>query len=334
MLRQPITPQELETVLSHYNVGLLHGDPQPGSGTANTNLRLETSTGIYFLKRRNPKYAVESYVAFDHALMEYLAPFDLGTPLAIPTREGRRWLRLEGEVYELCPFRPGGPHDRHSLPQIAAAGRSLAAYHRAVRDFAPPPGKEWPRYDSPCLTREGVEAMCEELGQRLSAEECAYLMDQVALLESALPDERYRSLPRLVIHGDYHPGNLLFQENEVSGVFDLDWATVQPRLRDLADGLFLFCGERASDIDAGDIFSLTQTWQPSPERNRVFMDAYLSGNRLSSEEASALPLFVRARWLYCRVSGMAKVAPEHRLDYFTSGLLKPLKALDEMERLI
>jgi homoserine kinase type II len=311
-------------------VGGLVAPPGPGGGTANANLKILTASGAYFLKRRNPKYAQESFVAFDHALMEHLAPYAVATPLAVVSDQGRRWLRLGDDVYELLPYHRGGPHDRHSLAQLASAGRALARFHRAAREFSPPSGKDWPRYDDPRLIREGIEAIAGDLGRALSADEFGYLMAQVALLERELPQARYHALPKLVVHGDYHPGNLKFADDLVSGIFDLDWATLQPRLRDLADGIVLFAGERSSDIAGEDIFSLTQTWTPSLSRGRVFMEAYLESESVGDEEVAALPLFVRARWLYCRAAGMAKVAPERRVEYFTAGLLEPLRALDRL----
>jgi len=328
-----ISAEELEEVLAHYEVGHLIAAPESGGGTANANLKITTACGVYFLKRRNPKYAQESFVAFDRALMEHMAQYDVKTPLAVITREGKRWLRFHEDVYELFPYHDGGPHNRNSLTEIGAAGRALAEYHRAARSFRAPPGKQWPRYDDPRLIREGIEAIRADLGERLSAEDMRYLMQSVATLERELPDERYHGLPELVVHGDYHPGNMKFLNGEVSGIFDLDWATVQPRVRDLADGIFLFAGQRASDIDASDIFSLTQTWQPSIERGRVFMGGYLTSEMLSDEELRALPLFVRARWLYCRVAGMVKVMPERRIEYFATGLLEPLRILDAIDRL-
>jgi len=332
-VRRAISTEEIQTVLGHYEVGPIVSPPEPGGGTANSNLKVSTTCGTYFLKRRNPKYAQESFVAFDHALMEHMAAYRVGTPLAVLTREGRRWLRLGEDVYELFPYQPGGPHGRHSMAQIASAGRALANYHCAARSFSPPPGKEWPRYDDPRLIRAGIEPITSDLEQLLSADDRGYLMNQIALLERELPDERYDALPKLVVHGDYHPGNIKFTNDEVSGIFDLDWATLQPRLRDLADGLFLFAGARESDIDDSNIYSLTPTWQPSKERARAFMAAYLSCETLGEEESDALPLFIRARWLYCRVAGMAKVAPERRIEYFVSGLLSPLRALDTMNAL-
>lgn len=333
MVSRTIAPEELEAVLSCYEVGPLIAPPEPGGGTANANSTVETTTGRYFLKRRNPKYAEPGFVAFDHRLMEYLAPFEVGTPLAVRTRVGDRWLNLGGNVFELFPYRPGGPHDRFSLAQLASAGRSLAAFHRATRGFPAPAGKEWPRYQDPARIREGVQAAAPSLKARLSPADFAYLEAQVSLLEREFPDARYHALPKLVVHGDYHPGNLKFVGDAVSGIFDLDWATVQPRVLDLADGVFLFAGERAAAIDAADIVSLTQTWRPSPHRTRVFMEAYLSCEEVAEEEWTVLKQTVRARWLYCRIGGMVKLPEERRLDFLLDGLLEPLRALDDLEPL-
>jgi Ser/Thr protein kinase RdoA (MazF antagonist) len=330
MLSRTIAPEEREAVLAHYAIGPLTAPPEPGGGTANASLTVETASGKYFLKRRNPKYADPGFVAFDHRLMEHLAPYEIGTPLAVRSREGERWLAWDGSVYELFPYQPGGPHDRASRAQLASAGRSLAAYHRATRHFPAPAGKAWPRYQDPARIREGVHTLAPQLEARLSREDFAYLEAQVALLEREFPEARYQALPKRVVHGDYHPGNLKFVGDAVSGIFDLDWATVQPRVLDLADGVFLFAGERATDIDAADIVSLTQTWQPSVPRARVFMEAYLQGEAVEEEEWAVLELTVRARWLYCRVGGMVKLPEERRLDYLIAGLLAPLRAMDDL----
>jgi homoserine kinase type II len=330
VLNRWITSEEWTHVLEHYAIGALTTAPEPGGGTANANLTLEAETGKYFLKRRNPKYAEQAFVAFDHRLMEHLAPFQIGTPLAVLTHTGERWLAWNGFVYELFPYQPGGAHDRHALTQIASAGSSLAAYHQAVESFAPPPGKDWPRYHDPLLIRAGLEEMDAELRARLSAEDYAYLRAQVEMLERDYPAERYQALPKCVVHGDYHPGNLKFLDDRVAGIFDLDWATVQPRLVDIADGVIFFAGERDSDIDSADIVSLTQTWRPSPERTRVFLDAYQQTLTILPEEWAALDGAVRARWLYCRVIGRSKVPADRPLDFFLNELLEPLRALDAL----
>ena len=330
MTNRAIASEELADILAGYALGTLLVPPEPGGGTANTNLTLETTEGRFFLKRRNPKYAHRDFVAFDHRLMEHLRACSIVTPLAIHSRSGERWLERDGRIYEIFPYQPGEAHNRHSLEQLADAGRSLAAYHRAAGAFAPPSGKEWPRYHDPHRIREGADSMADALQARLSGEDFAFLQAQIARLEREFPGERYQALPKVVVHGDYHPGNVKFQGVRVSGIFDLDWATLQPRLLDLADGVFLFAGERDSDIDPCDIVSLTQTWTPSAERTRVFLEAYQETETVTPEEWDALDLAIRARWLYCRVEGRLKLPEEGRSHYVTDGLLEPLRALDDM----
>lgn len=326
-----MTPEEIAAVLLRYGISSAAEPPRHGGGTANSNAVVQTDRGPLFVKRRNPRYSAEGCVAFDHRLMEYLAPRRVGTPLALETLEGARWLRLEGAVYEVYPWVSGEPHDRRSVQQVAAAGRALAAYHEAARHFQPPPGKEWPRYRDPALIRDGLHEVEAQVAAALTAPDAQYLRRQVVAVSLGLTDERYHSLPKLVVHGDFHPGNVLYRNDEVAGIFDLDWATVQPRVLDLADGLMLFAGERDAEIDDADIVSLTQTWRPSHERGRAFLEAYLEREALSDEEMRALPLFVRALWLSCRVEGMEKVPEGARVAYLLDGLLAPLRAMDAAE---
>lgn len=333
MIPRTLIPTEIEKVIAQYNIGTLSSLAEPGGGTANANAIIETAEGKYLLKRRNPKYADLGYVAFDHSLMEHLVPYSLGTPLATKTRAGERWLILEGRVYELYPYLKGNEHDRFSLEQLASVGRHLALFHTATRSFPLTEGKEWERYQDPAKIREGLTPLVPHLKARLSSVDFDYLFGQVSLLEREFPDTRYYSLPKRVVHGDYHPGNLKFLGERVSGLFDFDWATLQPRLLDIADGVFLFAGERATAIDAGDIVSLTQTWMPSRERTRLFLEAYLEEEEITEEEWQALGLALRARWLYCRIAGMEKLPEVQRLHFLLNGLLEPLRALSILESL-
>lgn len=321
-----IDAEEADRALAHYALGPTLGQAVSGGGTANANLVIDTTEGRFFLRRRNPKYSQREFVAFDHALMEHLAAAGLCTPLALPSREGRRWVELDGRVYELYPFMPGGEHDPTSEGEVRDSAATLARFHRATRDMIVPPGKDWPRYDAPQLIREGL-AEARELDDGSHAEELGTAEAHLELLQRRLPDERYAALPQLVIHGDYHPANVKFQDGRVVGVFDVDWATRQPRVRDLADGLLFFAAERDAPMDAADIYSVTQPFRLTEQRARLFLEAYEGIDALTSEETAALPEFMRARWLHCRVQGMAKVPPEARVHFLLRDILEPLRTL-------
>lgn len=325
-----IAPQDVEQVLAQYDIGRSADARLPGGGTANLNTVIETDRGRFFLRRRNLKYCTDDQLVFDHDLMRHLAAKAVPGPLPLKTRDGRTWVRLQSETFELHRFVAGGPHDRGNLEQIKSAARELALFHLAVLDFKTKASKAWPRYDSPFLIRAGLADLAKR-GCSSHQDDLDYVRRQVALLEKELPDKRYASLPRYVIHGDYHPANMLFNGNAVAGIFDLDWASRQPRLRDIADGVVFYAAERATDIDGASIVSLTQAMTYNRERIHLFLSTYHHALRIKPEEMAVLPQFLRARWLHCRVAGLTKVPDERKEAYFFNEIRVPLQWIEEHE---
>jgi homoserine kinase type II len=45
--------------------------------------------------------------------------------------------------------------------------------------------------------------------------------------------EKYSAMPRLAVHGDYHPGNLKFQGGKVIAVLDFGWSKIEARCFDV-----------------------------------------------------------------------------------------------------
>ena len=103
-----------------------------------------------------------------------------------------------------------------------------------------------------------------------------------------------RRLPELVIHCDYHPGNLKFTDEQVTALFDFDWSKVDLRLFDVALALWYFC----------------TSWQ-GPEDGRfrldwasTFLHAYQGylekpgAGPLSPDEVRYLPILINASNLY------------------------------------
>jgi Ser/Thr protein kinase RdoA (MazF antagonist) len=320
---------EVSALLAHFaGVGAVKSVRSAG-GTAGRHDIVDTTTDRYSLRRRNPRYTAEEAVAFDHCLMEHLAAHGVPVVLACELRgmAGRRWLRRgPHEVVELYPWREGQPFDQHSVGQLAAAGQALGQFHAATRGFTGAAGKQWPRYDRPEAILEGLHQASELAETDEQRALLSYLREQARLLAAALPDRRYPVLPHTVIHGDYHTANLLFTGDAVAGIFDLDWATYQPRLRDLADGILFFAALRASPIEGRDIASLTQTPWLDAERAGLFLASYqvTAGWPLEADETEALAEFVRARWLFCRVDGLRKVPRERWLRFLLDGVAAPL----------
>jgi Ser/Thr protein kinase RdoA (MazF antagonist) len=330
---------EVRRVLPLWDVGGLVGLPGERGGTANPAVVVDTPAGRFFLKRRNPRYSAPEMLRHDHALMEHLARKGLCTPLAAPTREGPRWAVVEGQVYELYPYLPGAAHDPESEAQLREAGGKLAEFHAAAGDFHAPPGKGWPRYHDPANSVAGLE-WAEALVRDQSGptpggrerdealREVTELLSLVRGLAQDFPDAAYWGARVVMVHGDWHPGNVKYEGDRISGIFDLDWATRQPLLVDLADGVMYFAGRRPGGLDATDIRTLTRAFVLDADRTRVFLEGYRATGTLGTEEIAALPRFLLARWLYSRVDPMRrKIPPTEAIDYLLAGIWGPVEAI-------
>jgi Ser/Thr protein kinase RdoA (MazF antagonist) len=346
MSRVPIIDVEtLGRVLARYDLGGAVHVLGPGGGTANANLVIQAPRGRFFVRRRNPRYSSPEQVAYDHALMRHLAAKGIGGPLPIETRDGQTFARDGADVYEVQRLVEGTPFDPESPEQLRAAGEGLAAFHTALDDFAPPVPKNLPRYDHPRDIRAGFESLLPlatavgaalvaaqgqprglplhpgPAGQRDQIEAVLAVVDR---LEAEFPDLLYDSLPHCVIHGDYHPANVLFRGNRLAGIFDLDWVSRQPRVRDLSDGIYYFAGRRADRLDGSDIRSLTRGLRYDIPRARVFLDAYRAHRPVAESELRVLPLVATARWLFAKVAGMRKVGEGERVAFALRDALAPV----------
>ncbi len=219
--------------------------------------------------------------------------------IPVSFEEGNTWVTFKDDVYELHSFIEGGDYERQNVRKLASAGRAIALYHKALGDFEDPEEKSLPRYDN---LRE-VLAFLKKLETSLNQD------DQV--LETKL-----KAIPHTIIHGDYHPDNVKFNGDEVCGIFDLDWASLQPRIRDIVDDVLYFAADRKSDIHGGNIYSLTQPCRISVEKSRIFVTAYCEEGELLQDEIRYIPWFIRMRWIYSKYSGTKKVPYEQLVLFF------------------
>jgi Ser/Thr protein kinase RdoA (MazF antagonist) len=97
----------------------------------------------------------------------------------------------------------------------------------------------------------------------------------------------YANWPRTTVHGDWHPGNLIFRENaDVAVVLDLDGTRFEPRATDIANGALQF-SMRVDQSEPAD-------WPASVDEVRLlaFCDGYDEFDEefmLSAPEVRSLP---------------------------------------------
>jgi homoserine kinase type II len=239
---------ELAMVCSRYDIGVIEAvrEFRRGSGRA-PKVVLQTDKGRFLLKRRALGKDTVARVAFTHAIQEHLAQRRFPLPRLISTRVGDgTMLTLGQHIYELFEFIPGENYDG-SLDATADAGRALAFFHRLLGSFHPPASASPPPagtyHNAPS---GGLERHLDTIAQKLADPSTAPLLKRlrVSYADAAERVEGlgYSSWPHQIIHGDWHPGNMLFRGGgaRVAAVIDYDTARRAPRVTDIANGALQF----------------------------------------------------------------------------------------------
>lgn len=296
-------------------------------GTANRNYVIRASGSTYMLRKRSAKYSGADWIDYEEQYLLHVGQKGLPVPVPLPAASGARRCAVGPDTFQLLPYMEGGAFDQGDARELAAAGAFLGQVHRAAADFRPSVGKSLPRYDDPAVTAEALRRAMRERGDKLAPSDRRTIELMLACAEQVLarlPDEMYRRLPHAVIHGDYHPANVAFRGGAVCALYDFDWISAQPRLRDIADLVVYFAAQRAERLDGSSIYSLNQGCSFDMDRAEEAVRAYVgsAGSPLSEAEAAALPDFMTARLLHSRVQALAKVPPERAIQVLV-GAIEP-----------
>ena len=73
------------------------------------------------------------------------------------------------------------------------------------------------------------------------SEQYEYIINVSKIFTKTSLKKMYNELPHLAIHGDYHPGNLKFEDEKIKGVFDFEWSSLDARFFDIALAVVYFC---------------------------------------------------------------------------------------------
>lgn len=245
--RERFASHELAIVLSHYDIGVIRSIREfPYGSRRSPKLRIVSADGEFLLKRRAPGRQDPFRVAFAHELMIHLKQSGFPVPALLGTRdEQNSLLQLETKTYELFEFMPGA-RPKPDAKIAVIAGMTLGEFHRAGQTFES-------RYESPEGTFHTtdlrsafeqlpesvaqVEAGVDESGVGAMTDELRAIFAEAAEKVTALG---YDHWPKCIVHGDWHPGNLLMQSGKVTAVLDFDSARSAPRMVDVANAALQF----------------------------------------------------------------------------------------------
>ena len=294
-------------VLSHYDIGVIeHLRNFPRGSRRSPKMRIKTGKGEYLLKRRAPGLDDPYRVAFAHELQLHLARRNFAVPGLLGTRgDNNSMLQFNGRVYELFNYIHGTRYER-ATAQANLAGAALGTMHRHMRDFMP-------QFDPPQGTFHAVnvemkmlsvppailalEPHADSAAVKGGAEYLTRACKEAARRVDALG---FRQWPRTILHGDWHPGNLLYRDGRIVAVFDFDSVLVEPHAAHVAKALLQFAMQTDKPEDPS-------TWPEGfdPQLMNAILRGYddAAGQRLSPDERRSLP------WLMIEAMVMETVVP-------------------------
>ena len=267
-----VSPEEATLFLRAYDLADFRERVGIEAGVTNTTYLLYTSLGRFVLTL----YEKDTDLAFMAAIMEHVA--HKGIPCALPLR------RKTGDVVGVLAEHPalligylnGQTVENPSVAQCAEAGRALASFHLAAKDFK----TDHP----PVLPISHRRELFEQLAPRLDTLEAGLadtLRDEITYLETRWPER----LPRGVIHGDYFIDNVLFDvDGRLSGLLDFETARYDFLAYDLTIAMNAWGFEKEGSLNIPKL--------------RALMNGYQEIRSLTEFELDSLPLLARGAALW------------------------------------
>lgn len=290
--KKDVDQKAIAAVLSYYSVGLLKKATRAPHGRVNDNWFVDTDKGRYFLRRRSTSFTRIS-IDFELELIERLLEAGFPTARIIRTTDDALQLEIDGRNWELYDYVIGRPFQAGSLARTRSAARLLARFHHVVVDYHSTVNAPDRRLEisevvgMPDQYRSRLKASTGPLGVLMAVPLLRFFRRQATLIWNGT--QPLATFPPRLVHGDFHPYNVLFRGDEAVALLDFGGAMFFYRAYDVARAILDFASLNPNCSDT----YVAPDWA----RIRAFACAYQAALPLSNTEIQAMETMVRLGYL-------------------------------------
>lgn len=295
-----ISDDELAAFLAEFDLGAPAAFKGIAEGVSNSNFLLETDRGRFILTVYEARTKVDE-LPFFLELLRWLAEHGYPCAPPMPARDGALYKTVRGKPAAIVPFLKGLAVRRPNVAQCREAGRGLAWLHKAAEGF---PKRRINDLGQPFWAGmfKGHEAAAEGLRQGLAKQ----IEHDLGHFKLAWPD----NLPSGVVHADFFPDNVFFQNGVFAAAIDFYFACNDALAYDLAICLNAWCTEPDGSLNVTSASALVA--------------GYGGVRTLSAAEREALPILVwgaAMRFFLTRLQDWgaspegALIKPHNPMDY-------------------
>ena len=313
--RELLTAAEVRAAIARWGIPRpVVAEPIGRGSRQSAKSRLRTPMGSYLIKRRDPRKSLPHVVEFVHRFQQHLA--GAGVPVAriVAAQDGATAVVMPDGTYELFDW-VDGTRWRCSLDDAAEVGVAVGELLHASRGFDPGPKPPVGSFHASTSLLHAADLVVRRVLRVDADTDAAALERDVRAITDAAGraaaqarEAGLDAAPRVCIHGDMHPGNVLFDGERVRAILDFDGARVDWRASEVANAAMHFANEPIAGRPADD-------WAPelSLARAAGLVAGLERGMRdsLAPAERRALP------WLMIEACALESIVPIARTGRFS-----------------
>lgn len=292
------TDAEVADVASRLGIPLAPGDVREITESFSRIFVFGGDDGEQRVLKIRARWMTEGRIGFEHALARHLRGHGLPMVAPLEIEGGCTWARVGDLFCEIAPHVDGRKAEQ-SLADVRLMGQLLGHFHVCVRSF------DASLYEPPHFRNQVEPRELEQEVTQLPQQ----LRERWEELVACYERQGVPSLPQVIRHGDYHPWNMLFSQDEPRGIaalFDLDMSAWGPRIYDVSYAIFF-------------LRNLHPEWNGEgwSTRYRQFIEGYAEtcGMPIREDEAAVVPLLMECIAFGFVAQAQAEDAESHSANY-------------------